>query len=84
MEVEARLSLPAVQGSGGYVYVLGYTPIELILRDQLSELSSSLYYGKDCYASTFRAMAISVWIACVMWIQAWKGKGGRSERGIAV
>ena len=50
--------------------------------DKISD--NVLCYGKDCYASTFWAMAISVWIACVMWIQAWKGKGGWSERGIAV
>jgi MFS family permease len=43
-----------------------------------------LCYGKDCYASTFWAMSICVWIACAMWTWAWKGKCGWSKRGIAV
>lgn len=47
-------------------------------------LEDVLCYGKDCYASTFWAMAVSVWIACAMWGWAWKGKDGWSKRGIAV
>ena len=47
-------------------------------------LTDVLCYGKECYAMTFWAMAVSVWIACAMWIWAWKGKGGWSRRGIAV
>jgi MFS family permease len=47
-------------------------------------LEDVLCYGKGCYASTFWAMAVSVWIACAMWIWAWKGKDGWSRRGIAV
>jgi MFS family permease len=47
-------------------------------------LEDVLCYGKECYASTFWAMAVSVWIACAMWIWAWKGKDGWSRRGIAV
>jgi MFS family permease len=43
-----------------------------------------LCYGKQCYASTFWAMAISVWIACGLWVWAWKGRHGWSRRGIAV
>lgn len=43
-----------------------------------------LCYGKECYAPTFWAMSISVWIACAMWLWAWKGKDGWSKRGIAV
>jgi len=41
-------------------------------------------YGRECYAATFWAMAISVWIGCALWIWAWKGPGGWSKRGIAV
>jgi MFS family permease len=47
-------------------------------------LEDVLCYGKECYESTFWAMAVSVWIACAMWIWAWKGKDGWSKRGIAV
>jgi MFS family permease len=47
-------------------------------------LEDVLCYGKNCYAGTFWAMAVSVWIACAMWIWAWKGTNGWSRRGIAV
>jgi MFS family permease len=43
-----------------------------------------LCFGKKCYAPTFWAMAISVWIACGLWIFAWRGPGGWKRRGIAV
>ncbi|KAK8240707.1 MFS monocarboxylic acid transporter [Phyllosticta capitalensis] len=43
-----------------------------------------LCYGKDCYAPTFWAMAISVWVACGLWLWAWRGPGGWLRRGIAV
>lgn len=43
-----------------------------------------LCYGPDCYAATFWAMAVSVWLAAGLWLWAWKGPGGWSRRGIAV
>ncbi|KAF2267088.1 MFS general substrate transporter [Lojkania enalia] len=43
-----------------------------------------LCYGRKCYAPTFWAMAICVWIACVLWAWAWRGPGGWKRRGIAV
>ena len=43
-----------------------------------------LCYGALCYAPTFWAMAVSVWIACGLWIWAWKGPSGWYRRGIAV
>lgn len=43
-----------------------------------------LCYGKGCYASTFWAMAVSVWIAMGLWGWAWRGPGGWKRRGIAV
>lgn len=43
-----------------------------------------LCYGKACYAPTFWAMAVSVWIACGLWIWAWRGPAGWKARGIAV
>ncbi|KAF1814342.1 MFS general substrate transporter [Eremomyces bilateralis CBS 781.70] len=41
-------------------------------------------YGARCYAPTFWAMAVSVWLACGLWAWAWKGPGGWNKRGIAV
>ena len=43
-----------------------------------------LCHGRECYESTFWAMAFSVWIGCGLWMWAWKGPGGWSRRGIAV
>jgi MFS family permease len=43
-----------------------------------------LCYGKQCYAITFWAMAVSVWVGCGLWFWAWKGRDGWSRRGIAV
>ncbi|KAF2149116.1 MFS monocarboxylic acid transporter-like protein [Myriangium duriaei CBS 260.36] len=43
-----------------------------------------LCHGTACYAPTFWAMAVSVWIACAMWFWAWRGKGGWVQRGVAV
>ncbi|KAH7130674.1 MFS monocarboxylic acid transporter [Dendryphion nanum] len=43
-----------------------------------------LCYGKSCYAPTFWAMAVCVWIACGLWIYAWRGPGGWKRRGVAV
>ncbi|KAF2661276.1 MFS monocarboxylic acid transporter [Lophiostoma macrostomum CBS 122681] len=43
-----------------------------------------LCYGKACYAPTFWAMAVCVWIACGLWTWAWRGPGGWKRRGVAV
>ena len=43
-----------------------------------------LCHGTGCYASTFWAMAVSVWIACIFWFWAWRGPGGWRKRDIAV
>jgi MFS family permease len=43
-----------------------------------------LCYGKQCYSTTFWAMAVSVWIGCGLWVFAWKGRDGWNKRGIAV
>lgn len=50
----------------------------------VKEVEDVLCHGTACYAPTFWAMAVSVWLACVMWIWAWRGKGGWLQRGIAV
>ncbi|KAI1186406.1 major facilitator superfamily domain-containing protein [Nemania serpens] len=41
-------------------------------------------YGKQCYAPTFWAMTVSIWIGTCMIIWAWKGKNGWSSRGIVI
>ncbi|KAK1086680.1 hypothetical protein LTR33_001453 [Friedmanniomyces endolithicus] len=43
-----------------------------------------LCYGALCYAPTFWAMAASVWVACGLWLWAWRGPGGWYRRGILV
>lgn len=43
-----------------------------------------LCYGTLCYAPTFWAMAVCVWIACGLWLYAWRGPGGWRQRAIAV
>jgi MFS family permease len=46
--------------------------------------TGALCFGSKCYASTFWAMAVSVWVACGLWIFAWRGPGGWARRGVAV
>jgi MFS family permease len=46
--------------------------------------SDVLCYGRSCYAPTFWAMAVSVWVACGLWLWAWRGPGGWIKRGVAV
>ncbi|KAF2637102.1 MFS monocarboxylic acid transporter [Massarina eburnea CBS 473.64] len=43
-----------------------------------------LCHGKSCYAPTFWAMAVSVWMAMGLWAWAWRGPGGWKKRGVAV
>ncbi|KAJ4991298.1 transporter mch1 [Stagonosporopsis vannaccii] len=43
-----------------------------------------LCYGSKCYAPTFWAMAVSVWVAMGLWVFAWRGPGGWKSRGVAV
>ena len=49
-----------------------------------SSSEDTLCYGAWCYAPTFWAMAVCVWVACGMWFWAWKGPGGWYRRGILV
>jgi MFS family permease len=41
-------------------------------------------YGRQCYASTFWAMAVTVWISIGMILWAWKGRNGWAQRGIVI
>jgi MFS family permease len=49
-----------------------------------SEKGDVLCHGKKCYAPTFWAMTISVWVAMGLWVYAWRGPGGWKRRGVAV
>ncbi|KAI7472844.1 hypothetical protein KC351_g11434, partial [Hortaea werneckii] len=53
-------------------------------QQQQQVLEERLCYGAMCYAPTFWAMAASVWVACGLWMYAWRGPGGWLRRGIAV
>lgn len=53
-------------------------------QDGNDAVDDVLCYGKACYSSTFWAMTVCSWIACGMWLWAWKGRDGWSKRGIAV
>ncbi|KHN94761.1 Major facilitator superfamily domain, general substrate transporter [Metarhizium album ARSEF 1941] len=41
-------------------------------------------HGKRCYSATFWAKGICVWVACLLVLFAWKGRGGWKERGIVI
>ena len=41
-------------------------------------------YGQQCYAPTFWAMTVSVWVACLLIAFAWKGTKGWAQRGIVI
>jgi MFS family permease len=49
-----------------------------------SEKGDVLCHGERCYAPTFWAMAMSVWVAMGLWVYAWRGPGGWKRRGVAV
>ncbi|KAK5165423.1 uncharacterized protein LTR77_008952 [Saxophila tyrrhenica] len=52
---------------------------------EASEMKEDLLcYGTSCYAPTFGAMAVSVWLACGLWAWAWRGPGGWYRRGVLV
>lgn len=43
-----------------------------------------LCYGALCYVPTFWAMAVSVWLACGLFLWAWKGPNGWYRRGVLI
>ena len=47
-------------------------------------VAENLCYGWECYAPTFWAMAVSVWIAALLWLTAWRGPKGWYRRGAVV
>ncbi|TVY51901.1 putative transporter mch1 [Lachnellula cervina] len=68
----------------GVVYSNVYQWAATIPSYSQDDAEDVLCYGKRCYASTFWAMAGSVWIGCGLLVYAWKGRDGWSRRGIAV
>lgn len=77
-------TVPAI---GATVWGLVYSGVYQWASERGPEASSSedvLCYGALCYAPTFGAMAVSVWVACGFWLWAWKGPDGWFRRGIAV
>ncbi|KAI5804121.1 putative transporter MCH1 [Peziza echinospora] len=55
-----------------------------LVRALVEGASSSLCYGRDCYSTAFWIMGASVAVACGCWVWAWKGRGGWTDRRIAV
>ncbi|KLP08697.1 Probable transporter MCH1 [Fusarium fujikuroi] len=50
-----------------------------------SEERADLFcYGEQCYAPTYWAETVTVWVAVGLLIWAWKGRGGWSQRGIVI
>ncbi|KAF2842530.1 MFS general substrate transporter [Patellaria atrata CBS 101060] len=82
-----------VPAAGAAVWGLLYSAVyQRAAHDEVENVGSGvqgrkediLCYGKACYQSTFWAMVASVWIACGLWMWAWRGPGGWKRRGIAV
>lgn len=41
-------------------------------------------YGTQCYSTAYWGMSVSVWLACLLVLWAWKGKNGWTKRGIVI
>lgn len=79
-------TVPAV---GATVWGLAYSGVYQWAAERETQVAGNgdedvLCYGSMCYAPTFWAMAVSVWVACGLWIWAWRGPDGWKRRGIAV
>ncbi|TGJ82181.1 hypothetical protein E0Z10_g6582 [Xylaria hypoxylon] len=64
------------------VYQAGARNSALLEGDETAD--DVFCYGKQCYAPTFWAMTVSIWIGALMIVWAWKGKNGWSSRGIVI
>ena len=79
-------TVPAI---GATIWGLVYSGVYQWAVERSAEVVGSLgedllCYGAMCYAPTFWAMAVCVWIACGLWLWAWRGPGGWFRRGVAV
>lgn len=68
----------------GLLYSAVYQKAAEAPGGDLPDNGDNLCYGLGCYSSTFWAMAISVWVATILWLWAWKGPNGWYKRGIVV
>ena len=66
------------------VYQRGADNTDLNLGPREKDVDDVLCYGTRCYAPTFWAMTVSVWVAMGLWVYAWRGPGGWKKRGVAV
>ncbi|KAH0365749.1 MFS general substrate transporter, partial [Aureobasidium melanogenum] len=73
-----------VPALGATLWGLLYSAVYQYAANEGVEASSELCFGRACYAPTFWAMAVSVWVACLLWLYAWRGPGGWYRRGIVV
>lgn len=77
-----------VPAAGATIWGLLYSAVyQHSAEDPESELPTreeTLCFGKGCYAPTFWAMAVSVWVAILLWMWAWKGPNGWYRRGMVV
>lgn len=73
-----------VPALGATLWGLLYSAVYQYAANDSVEASSELCFGRACYAPTFWAMAVSVWVACLLWLYAWRGPGGWYRRGIVV
>ncbi|KAI8936211.1 hypothetical protein NX059_006639 [Plenodomus lindquistii] len=68
----------------GAVYAMVYQRAAGLGEQGEQGADEVLCHGKQCYESTFWAMAVSVWVAMGLWAWAWRGPGGWVTRGVAV
>ncbi|KAF1347113.1 major facilitator superfamily domain-containing protein [Delphinella strobiligena] len=68
----------------GLLYSAVYQKAAEASGADLPDSGDNLCYGRACYSSTFWAMAISVWVATILWLWAWRGPNGWYKRGIVV
>jgi hypothetical protein len=76
-----------VPALGATLWGLVYSTVYQWGADQTAsnrDFEDVLCYGKQCYSTSFWAMAVSSWLGCGLLLWAWKGRGGWSERDIAV
>lgn len=68
--------------SGVYQWAAG---LETVESGGIADVvEDKLCYGVKCYAATFWAMSVCVWLACGLWLWAWRGPGGWASKGVAV
>lgn len=75
-------TLPAL---GSTFWGLVYSAVYQAGAGSESSAARDLFcYGQKCYASTFWAEGITVWVGCGLLLWAWKGVGGWKQRGIVI